>query len=185
MKSRLWCVALVGAGMALLTAAVSLHVRGEHRAPALRHGLTDSRQDGVILSGPDVDALRRVKSKDRMVYEIIAGRKSLLDAAARLRRLDNLSPRWSRATKLFPDAASEEEAYCRAIIACVAAEVGPKWGKGITTGLQAELEAKLRNGTLHFNDAGPTAAEAYPPETKETPLFGSASDESADMDQSH
>lgn len=182
MKSRMWCVALVGGGLTLLTAAASLHLRGEQRTAALREGLASSPQDGVLWSGPDVDGLNRMEAKDKMVHEVTTGRKSLLAAASLLRRLDDLSPRWNRATELYPDAASEEEAYCRAVIACVGVEITPQWGKEITKSLQAELDARLRDGTLYFDDASPTAAEAYPPETKGTHLISSTSDDSAELD---
>jgi hypothetical protein len=165
MKSRVWCVALVGAGLALLTAANSLRLRGGQGSPTVRDGVAAPRPDVVLWSGPDVDAIKRKQAKDRMVQEIITGQKSLLESAALLRRLDDLSPRWVRATDRFPDAASEEEAYCRAVIAYVGAEVAPNWANQITTTLQAELHAGVRDGTLHFNsaDADLTVPEAHEP----------------------
>ena len=94
----------------------------------------------------------RLTAKYHVADEVIAGRTSLLQAAAAFRSFDK---RWPRAMDLCsgsPDAAPEAEGYCLKVIGYVAA-AAPNRGSELTLRLHAELDAMLRNGTLHLPDS--------------------------------
>jgi hypothetical protein len=95
----------------------------------------------------------RMTAKYRIADEVIAGRLPLLQAAAAFRSLDE---RWPRAADLCsgcPNTAPEAEVYCLKVIAYVDAEA-PHRGSELTRRLHKELEAMLRNGTLHLPESG-------------------------------
>jgi hypothetical protein len=146
MKSRAGYALFASAGLMLLAGAASFQLSRDWRVPV---------RQSVVLLGPDLDGEKRLEAKDSIARQVLLGAKPLLEAAAAFRRLDDgAPPRFVRAPQLFPDASSEDEAYCRAVIVYVKATVAPKWGTLVTEGLQDELDAKLRNGTLHLNQAG-------------------------------
>jgi hypothetical protein len=96
----------------------------------------------------------RITAKYRVADEVIAGRKSLLQAAAAFRSLDERWPRAAAPCATFSDAASEEEAYCLKVICYVRNEAPPERVVELANRLQAELDAMLRNGALRLPDSG-------------------------------
>jgi hypothetical protein len=104
------------------------------------------RAHSVTVFGPDVEGLKRIEAKHQIVRDLLAGRTSLLGAAAAFRRLDETaSPRWVRAPQIFIDAASEEEAYCRSVVAFVRTT---ERSEETADRLQAEFNALLSSGNL-------------------------------------
>ena len=83
-----------------------------------------------------------MEAKQQIVRELLAGRTSLLAAGAAFRRLDDgASPRWVRAPQQFPDAASDDEAYCRSVLIFVPATAPIELSKETVDRLQEELNA--------------------------------------------
>jgi hypothetical protein len=96
--------------------------------------------------------LARTRAKARMAHEVIAGRLSLLQAAAAFRDLDERWPRAVNPWAAFPDA-SEDESYCLKVIGYVDTEAPSDRASPLTRRLHVELDAMLRNGTLHLPDS--------------------------------
>ena len=94
----------------------------------------------------------RMTAKFRVADEVIGGRRSLLQAAAAFRDLDERWPRTADPYSGYPNAASEAEVYCLKVIGYVDAEAPPDRAAELTRRLHAELDAMLRNGTLHLPD---------------------------------
>ena len=79
---------------------------------------------------------------------MIAGRLSLLPAAAAFR--DMQDPKWLPGLlDSNRGAASIDEVYCRSVIGYVGARP-PDRAKEVARRLEAELSARLRDGTLHL-----------------------------------
>jgi len=97
----------------------------------------------------------RMTAKFRVADEVIAGRLSLLQAAAAFRDLDERRPRAVAPCSGYPNA-SVEEAYCLHVIGYVETQAPSDRASDLTRRLHAELDAKLQNGTLrlsHSEDA--------------------------------
>jgi hypothetical protein len=99
------------------------------------------------------DILRRVLEKDRLAGEVIEGRLSLAEAAARYRDLDEQSPefRWREFRESHPGA-SDDERHCRAVIGFVRAELpGRPGGDPALVGrLETELLDLLGRGDFRL-----------------------------------
>jgi hypothetical protein len=95
----------------------------------------------------------RITAKYRIADEVIAGRMSLLKAAAAFRSLDEQWPRATAPYATFTAAASEEEAHCLKVIAYVRTEAPPERVAELANRLQAELDALLQTGTLRLPDS--------------------------------
>lgn len=94
----------------------------------------------------------RLMAKVRIVEEVIAGRLSMLQAAAAFRDLDKRWPRAADPRLIYPKAATEDEVYCLCVIGYVNRETPPDRAAELTRRLHAELDAALRNGTLRLPD---------------------------------
>jgi hypothetical protein len=84
---------------------------------------------------------------------VIAGRLSLLEAAARFRDLDEQRPAASRQARCATHAgASDDECHCRAVLQYVGAEVELRPGAdpGVAERLDAELRSLLEQGNLRL-----------------------------------
>jgi hypothetical protein len=161
MKLRSWNAAAFSIWLAALTGVVMIHLsreddhttlngRGRLRGPA-------ATSPGVILCGPDVDGVMRMEAKQQIVHELLAGRTSLLAAAAAFHRLDEGAPfRWVRAPQIFVEAASEEEAYCRSVVAFLRRTEPTQCSKETADRLQAEFNALLSSGNLRAASALPS-----------------------------
>jgi hypothetical protein len=103
----------------------------------------------------------RTSAKCRIADEIIAGRLSLLQAAAAFRDLDERWPRSPIIWAYYPNAASEDEVHCLNVIGYVGAEAPPDRAAELTDRFHAELDAMLRDGALRLpspEDAPPSGA---------------------------
>ncbi|HEX5269789.1 MAG TPA: hypothetical protein VFW33_04840 [Gemmataceae bacterium] len=116
--------------------------------PELREEVRRGKEDRAALERAGVAVVTRREAKERATQELLAGRLSLAQAAARFREADALPggcPRRCRAP-----GRTEEERSCREVIgwAVAAAERagGPGIGRAIRRRLEAELNAHLAHG---------------------------------------
>ena len=135
------CVALAAA--AALLAGARLAVRPpapEGPAPAY---MPPSPENALLMA--------RLRVKTRVTRDVAAGRVSLTEAAAVFRELDVRGPPPLRPVRdVFPDARSEEEAYCRCVIAWAANTAPPGGAAELTRRLEAELDGLLRAGPVRL-----------------------------------
>ena len=101
------------------------------------------------------DAIRRaavrVRAKEAVVTELLAGRVTLLQAAARFRAIDRAMPEgfWARFGRTRPDD-SDHEYYCRQVIGYVTPTTDDDRSWELVLRLEAELREHLKNGTLRL-----------------------------------
>src|SRR5262249_45319578 len=99
---------------------------------------------------------QRLTARHQVAADVIAGRLSLLEAAARFRDLNAQEPAIAAAfTRSHPDR-SPEECLCRQVIGQVEsdlAEQSPKRAAELRTRLEAELRGHLhRDGAIRLPD---------------------------------
>ena len=122
-----------------------------HLAERPRHALA-SAEDGTVAA---IQAIReRMGRKRQVVGEVIAGRLSLLEAAAVFRHLDAEGPSLPPIRARFPFCSSDDEAYCRSVVEYVQEAAPPDQREELAGGLRNELETHLRKGTLHLAEPG-------------------------------
>ena len=109
--------------------------------------------DGEAAKDLCRDILRRALEKDRLAGEVIEGRLSLVDAAARYRDLDEQPPpfSWSNFRSAYPGD-SDDERHCRAVIVFVRAELASRPGAdpAVVGRLEAELHDLLNRGEIRL-----------------------------------
>jgi hypothetical protein len=158
---------LVGAVLAALAGVLYLFP-----GPAARLGLDfwNVPEVGLDMGQAEADAadlerqseatVRRLVAKEDTLRELVDGRLTLWQAAARFRDLDATAPASARreAERRFPGIPAEERC-CRLVIAWAAAweERQPGGGTGRSRRLTAELEDALRHGRLSLPDPAPAA----------------------------
>jgi WD40 repeat protein len=117
--------------------------------------------------------LRRLKAKNRLAREVIDGRLTLLEAAARFRNLDLKPPpfAWDALRSIYPGA-SDDELHCREVIFFVRAEQRDRPGTdaGIVARLEAELNERLGRGDLHLPATGLASDDTDVDKAKPAPL---------------
>lgn len=138
---------VLGAGMSLSRSGQQLEENGEPDGVAYLWGQISQQ----VRHGDDLDAqsqaLRQIyQEKRRIVVEVAAGRRSLLEAASRFGVLNRYrSPVQVEIVKLRYGNCSEEERHCREVIASLDLLVGsetPDVGS-VRHRLQCELEQHL------------------------------------------
>jgi hypothetical protein len=148
-------IAFVGAWATVLALGTSWRLNHDWRRPA--------PPSSELLCGPiaDIaDEAPRTEAKSRVIHDLLAGRTSLLAAAAAFRRLDDHPPSWARRPTNFEDAASEDEGYCRVVIVWASFEAPPGRADERMSRIRAELDARLKDGTLRLPDSeGADAAD--------------------------
>ena len=141
MRYGTWYMRACAAAAVLAAALIGLRLAGVGRPTA------PPKQTELMLPG-DPELVARTEAKRRIAADVTAGRTSLLEAAAAFRDLDAHGPP-GLVRMGFPQAASEDEAYCRSVIAYVA--FGPPAGRDDRVrALEAELDSRLRDGTLRM-----------------------------------
>jgi hypothetical protein len=117
-------------------------------------GADSTEGPGVLAAEPRCQEFdRRNVKKQRLAGEVIAGRLSLREAAARFRGLDGQPPaacgEGLRAT--FPGA-SDDECRCRAVLSYVRVETSLRPGAdpAVADRLEAELRGLLERGDLRL-----------------------------------
>ena len=145
MRSWTRCV-MVWAAPAVLAGVIGLRLLYRAQSPPA----PPSRED--VLMSPAPPSAARLESEYRMAQEVAAGRLSLLEAAAGFKALDaNPPPGWVFAER--EPGLSDEEYYCRRVIGFVGGALPPEQADPAIPRLQADLEARRRDGTLHLPDA--------------------------------
>ncbi len=141
------------AGAALLAFAGLLI----HRCVGRRDGAPSSDPEPAQWAAPPESLAldSRSGAKVRIVDDLIAGRLTLLETAAAFRDADAREGPRTMVAAGFPGCSSLDEAYCRSVIAYAGERSCPATREALTRGLEAELAARLRDGTLHLCNAGP------------------------------
>lgn len=122
-----------------------------------RVGSAQSPDEGLahfLRSDPDpvnTALMARNCAKHRIAGELIAGRLTLLEAAAAFRDADAYGPATMLMT-VFPDAPSLDDAYCRSVLSYVGQQAPPDLRETLTHDLETELSTRLRDGTLRLPD---------------------------------
>jgi hypothetical protein len=91
----------------------------------------------------------RYAAKQHVVAELTAGRMSLLEAAAAFREVDAQNADY-RILDAFPGAVSEDEAYCRSVIAYVSVSASRDQTADLVNALKEEMVARLQDGALRL-----------------------------------
>jgi uncharacterized protein YbjT (DUF2867 family) len=95
--------------------------------------------------------LARYAAKERLTYEVIAGRLSLLEAASAFREWDGREPRMTPETgPLGVSGDGPEERYCRSVIEWVNHKAPSELADDLARRLEKELEGRLREGPLQL-----------------------------------
>jgi hypothetical protein len=121
------------------------------------------------------DIKRRRDARAAAATEVVAGRRTLLEAALLFRQADRASPSFCpHAFELAYCGDTDEERYCRAVIDFI------RWQRkddparaAIVHRLEGELQDLLRRGTLgpgQFNPAEPPLAHAQEASLHENPV---------------
>jgi hypothetical protein len=149
-------VLLIGSGVVLAT--VALLVREATRKPA-----TGTVEEQLRL-GDELDekargAVRRMYHKERVLQLHLAGRLSLLEAAAHFRALDQEAPpfNWKQFREAI-DGASDDERHCREVIGFVRAALEIRHSPTAREEVQrreAELRQHLGRGPLRLPEVEP------------------------------
>jgi hypothetical protein len=111
----------------------------------------------VTLCGPDVEWAKRLEARQQIAREVLFDHKSLIAAGGDFRRLDDeASSRWVLAPQLFPDAASEDEAYCRSVLAFLRTTSPTDLSGQMADRLQVELNAMFSGKKPHATGGQPS-----------------------------
>jgi WD40 repeat protein len=142
--------------------------------PGTSDGLDPEARRGRPNDDEQLLALRRrIEAKYRLAREVIEGRLTLLEAAARFRDLDREPPpfAWDAFRATCPGA-SDDELHCREVICFVCAEQRgrPRTDAGIVARLEAELDERLGRGDLHLPATGLAGGETNVDKAKPGPL---------------
>jgi hypothetical protein len=107
------------------------------------------------------DVEGRIAARRRVVGEVIDGRLSLAEAAARFQEIDLASKsfRWEQFREVTP-AATDEERECRAVLGHVEAVLGHDPARA--RAVNGRLEAELRGYGAAHRPRGPRADAARP-----------------------
>jgi hypothetical protein len=151
---------------ALALSVVGAFVRRPPEPPELSDGRKSEAGAGAVGEAlPEVVFLRRF-AKESLAYELVAGRRSALEAAALFRELDRLAP---TPDDILPPVAgaipiADEERYRRQVISWVRAvlsEEPPDRVEATLTRVEASFrDVSLASGVLQLPDAaGPSPVE--------------------------
>src|ERR1700722_14393729 len=145
MKLRTWNTAVFGGWLIAVVVVVASHQKSKQGRIA-----STAQANSVTIYGPDVEWMKRLDAKQQISSHLLAGRTSLPAAAAAFRRLDDsASSRWIRAPQIYADAASDEEAYCRSVMAYLHTTVPTERFEEVVDRLQAELNARFPSKKSH------------------------------------
>jgi hypothetical protein len=129
-------------------------------------GLSDSMQQerlrGEYLQERLDSVNATLRARQAVVDELLAGRLTLLEAAARYRDLDEKEPgfNWEH-FRLYYDCGSDEERFCRQVIDFVRAHFeDPERAAAAAAPLEGELCEHLQRGALRL--PAPAAGGAVP-----------------------
>jgi hypothetical protein len=144
----------------LLCGVVWVGVRGTDwwAGPGTGDGLDPEARRGRPNDDEQFRAIRRrIETKHRLAREVIDGRLTLLEAAARFRDLDLEPPPFAQnGLRCRYPGVSDDELHCREVIFFVHAELRDRPGTDahIMARLEAELKERLGRGDLHLPATG-------------------------------
>jgi hypothetical protein len=121
--------------------------------PTLKARLQHENEWRDQLDARDDVVLQRIAVKNQIVGDLLARRKSLVQAAAEFKELNEDQPRYMEALREAYPSRSDEECFCRNVIAYVASAVQlrPARAKAEVARLEAELQAaRDSNGLVHL-----------------------------------
>jgi hypothetical protein len=127
-----------------------------------QHALPRLRADGEELDQAISVGFRKILARDKVIQEVIAGRLTLLAAAARFRALDlELPNRAQVKLETCFSGNSDDERQCRRVIQFVALELKePSRCQEIVARLEAEFQAHLRQyGAVRLPEIGEPQAQ--------------------------
>jgi len=101
--------------------------------------------------------LDRVAAKQNITRDVIERKLSLLEAARQIQTIVSTDSRALSWLRIFVPSSSEEEMFCRHVIALVESKLlyEPQRAAAEVARLEAELQEHLRRGTLHFANKYP------------------------------
>ena len=145
-----------GAAVLALAGLTAFHYTTQSREPRPSASL-------VLSGGGPEDAVvqSRIMVKEEIARELVAGRLSLLQAAAGFRDLGLQGPP-DMVRDAFPLAGSEAEAYCRSAIAYASSFAPAGQNDDLAYVLEAELHDRLQDGTLRLPDPDVDSSRAFP-----------------------
>jgi hypothetical protein len=135
--------------------------------PALERELAADRLVADELSARSEEAFRQIAFKEWLTRELVAGRRGLIETAARFRALDAGRPGYATAIHSYYPHMADDERYCRIVIGYVEAEVARDGGgQAAVRRLYDELQDRKARGTLvvpwpAFDAAPPLAAVTH------------------------
>ncbi len=130
---------------AALAAGIGFRLAGASRGP------TGPARVSLMELAAVPSVLKRFETKQRVVRDVIAGRRSLLEAAAAFKALDDAGPPCPGWVTLEPPpGVSVDENYCRMVIKWVRVIAPDERGDEAACPLEAELHDRLRDGTLQL-----------------------------------
>ncbi len=148
--------AFVGAAVLAFAGLTACHYATQRRGPQARAWLE------VIAAGPEDAAVRsRITAKEEIARELVAGRLSLLQAAAGFRNLGLQSPA-DGVRDAFPLAGSEDEAYCHSVVEYASRLAPAGQSDDLRCSLENELYDRLRDGTLRLPEPSVGSGGAFP-----------------------
>jgi hypothetical protein len=108
------------------------------------------------LEAGNGELMQRIATKEALVEDLIAGRRGLLDVAARFRVLDADTPACMTVIRRAVPAATDEECICRNVINYVKCYLGCEAeGHESLRRLNTELERWLAEGNLTLPELPP------------------------------
>jgi hypothetical protein len=134
-----------------LAAAVGLDL---WNVPATLNALGEAEEFDRRLD-EEVQAVQlRRALKDEAAEDVVAGRLTLVEAAARFRRLDaDASEEYRRGWGLLSEGSSDEERYCRQVLGYAGLALrGRADAADVLAGLNRQLEGALARGDLRLPD---------------------------------
>jgi hypothetical protein len=119
----------------------------ERRLPAPAEQATRAGQEAEQLERRQQALLRLVAARRQVAADVIAGRLTLLEAAARFRDLNAETPAFEDCNRIYPGN-SPEERFCRLVIDQVESEMEeePEQAAELRRRLEAELRQHLGSG---------------------------------------
>lgn len=83
---------------------------------SLSQQIEQDRQTGEAMEADDQAVLRRLQIKELIVSEMLAGRLTMLEAAARFQALHRGDERFAKQMAIYFKGQNEEERFCRSVM---------------------------------------------------------------------
>jgi hypothetical protein len=124
--------------------------------PPLQGTEARNRDLRAELEAKDQATLHRIAVKEQLIQEVIAGRVSLMEAAAQFRALNATQPRFMEIIRDFYAGATDEECLCKNVLGYVATYLGEgAKNHEVYRRLNADLAQRLAQGQLALPDVPP------------------------------